>query len=180
MNDFVSKPVQPSELLAAILRVCPDSNKQPLDVQAAVEQAPASAGPVGIVPPAVTTLPALDGALDQPPPIDLAASLERAGDPDFWQVLVDAYFDETAKRIAELQLAAASGDIATFTRAAHTIKGSSAELLAEPLRELAYALEQLGKTGSIEGYEPQLAQLQREFARLRLYIDGQSSQMAVA
>jgi signal transduction histidine kinase/CheY-like chemotaxis protein/HPt (histidine-containing phosphotransfer) domain-containing protein len=172
MNGFVSKPVQQSELLAAIASACGSSGK-PLP---AVEAAAAPEQP------AVAVLPAAAAPGDEAgqPPLDLAGSIERAGDPDFWQVLVGAFFDETTKRLAELSAAAQAGDVPTFTRSAHTIKGSSAELLAEPMRALAYELELLGKSGSLDGYAPLLEALEREFARLRQFLDAHHGQMLAA
>jgi HPt (histidine-containing phosphotransfer) domain-containing protein len=105
-------------------------------------------------------------------PIDIDASIERAGDPDFWQVLLDAYFDETAERIASLCQSYAAGDLTTFIREAHTIKGSSAEILAEPMRQVALELESMGKGGDLTRAAESIARLEQEFDRLRRYVES--------
>jgi CheY-like chemotaxis protein/HPt (histidine-containing phosphotransfer) domain-containing protein len=169
MNDFVTKPVQPAELMGAIQRACQASGK------AVPETLPPATAPAM----SVAAAPAEDDA-GKLPPIDIEASIERAGDPDFWQVLVDAYFDETAKRLADMRSAMEAGDLAVFTRGAHTIKGSSAEIVAEPMRSLAYELELIGKTGDLAGSELLLTKLESEFIKLQGYLDAHRTTLTAA
>ena len=86
--------------------------------------------------------------------IDLQAiEALRALSPDdggeFLRELVAIYLQDTPKRLAELELALASGDAPTFTRAAHTIKGSSSNFGAGRVSKLAQEIELQGKSGNL-------------------------------
>lgn len=64
------------------------------------------------------------------------------GDNDaFLKEIVGIYIEDTPRRLQELRTSLASGDVALFTRAAHTIKGSSANVGAAALSAIAERLE---------------------------------------
>lgn len=69
----------------------------------------------------------------------------RALNPDdgdgFLRDIVGIFLEDTPARIAELRQALAAGDHGKFTRAAHSIKGSSSNLGAKQLRSIAEKLE---------------------------------------
>lgn len=92
----------------------------------------------------------------------------RALSPDdggeFLRELIDVFLKDTPQRLAELDQALASQDAAIFTRAAHTIKGSSSNFGATRLSKLAQEIELLGKAGSLAGSAESCARLKSEFA----------------
>jgi FOG: HPt domain len=98
-------------------------------------------------------------------------------DPDgFLREIVGIFLEDTPARIAELRDTLAAGDQVAFTRAAHSIKGSAANLGANQLRTLSSELEQQSKTAGLAGIEPQIDGLQAAFERARAelgkYISG--------
>lgn len=101
---------------------------------------------------------------------DAIANL-RALSPDdgdaFLKEIVAIFIDDTPKRIAELHACRASGDSATFTRAAHSIKGSSSNLGATELRGLAETLEQKSRQNGLGETDGLLAGLEAAFARVK-------------
>ena len=96
----------------------------------------------------------------------------RALTPDdndeFLREIVGIFLSDTPSRIAELEQSFAAGDNAPFTRAAHSIKGSSANVGAAALREVAEELEQHAKTNGVAGTEPLVVRVKDEFARVKV------------
>jgi signal transduction histidine kinase/DNA-binding response OmpR family regulator/HPt (histidine-containing phosphotransfer) domain-containing protein len=178
MNDYLAKPFKPDDLLKTIRANLNRALLAEWDAAAASPAAPPSP-PAGAeaAPPAPAT-PQPDGA-DDLPPLDIAASLERAGDNDFWHLLLEAFLDDVPKRLETLRMAIAASDLVLAVKEAHTLKGSSAELVAEPLRQLAFNAEQLGKAGRLDELRDFHPQLSAEFVRLRAYLDEQGIETPV-
>jgi len=84
-------------------------------------------------------------------------------DPDFLNSLFSDYFTEGALAIAELRKLALAGDAITFTRVAHTLKGSSLNTGAVRVAEIARALEMKGKEESISKIEAIIEKLENVF-----------------
>ena len=77
----------------------------------------------------------------------------RALDPDnpdaFLAEIINAYLNDTHQRLSDLEQCMAAGDMISFIRAAHTIKGTSANLGALSLRAAAEALEHTTRKDNI-------------------------------
>jgi HPt (histidine-containing phosphotransfer) domain-containing protein len=84
---------------------------------------------------------------------------------EFLREIVSIYVEDTPKRIAELKAALASKDVPAFTRAAHTIKGSSANVGASSVRALAERLEFMSKRDGLGSVGPLIANVEAEFAK---------------
>ena len=70
---------------------------------------------------------------------------------DLLQELVDIYLAEAPALIRAIRAASAEGDAEGLERAAHSLKGSSANMGALRLASKALALEELGRAGRIDG-----------------------------
>jgi HPt (histidine-containing phosphotransfer) domain-containing protein len=104
------------------------------------------------------------------PPIDADAianlrDLNPGDNGEFLREIIGIYIEDTPKRIADLKACLASGDAAAFTRAAHTIKGSSANVGAQALRAVAERLELLSRKEGLGGLAQLVADCEAEFAR---------------
>lgn len=89
-------------------------------------------------------------------------------DPDsFLRDIIGIFLDDTPARIADLRKSLASGDRPEFTRAAHSIKGSSSNLGASRLRAISAELEQRGKSEHIAALAPLVDDLENAFASAR-------------
>jgi len=87
----------------------------------------------------------------------LAALLDSLdGDVDFLKELVDAYLDSTPGLLAAMRQATAAGDAAGLQRAAHTLKSGSANMGALALAALCKQLEDMGRSGSVDGAEARI------------------------
>ncbi len=95
------------------------------------------------------------------------------GDNDvFLMEIIGIYVEDTPVRIKELKQSLAAGELALFTRAAHTIKGSSANLGAIAVASVAEALENKSRTEGLVGLAPLVEQVESEFARASAELRG--------
>jgi HPt (histidine-containing phosphotransfer) domain-containing protein len=83
----------------------------------------------------------------------------------FLKEIVGIYIEDTPKRLQDLKASLASGDVALFTRAAHTIKGSSANVGAVALSRVAERLEALSRNEGLGGVAALVASCETEFGR---------------
>jgi HPt (histidine-containing phosphotransfer) domain-containing protein len=87
-------------------------------------------------------------------PIDATAFANllamTGGEIEFVDELVDTYLDDGAAQVGSLRAAASGGDIETLTRAAHSLKSGSLNVGALELGELCRALEEVGRTGTVD------------------------------
>lgn len=89
-------------------------------------------------------------------------------DGEFLKEIAGIFFDDTPQRIAELDQCQASGDTAKFTRAAHSIKGSSANIGALLLGAAAANLENESKKSPLPSLTPLIDAVKAEYARVEV------------
>lgn len=113
--------------------------------------------------------------MEQPAPIlDLRYLIEvSSGDKKFIADILQDYLRETEMYVAELEAAFASRSLATLLRAAHTIKGASANVGANRVREIASRLESQAQKGSVEGATILIKLLRSEVLRVKDLIERQ-------
>lgn len=105
--------------------------------------------------------------LDQTAIANLRALSPDDGDV-FLREIIGIFIEDTPRRIAELHASRASLDTPAFTRAAHSIKGSSSNLGASELRTVSEQLEHHArKHGIDEACEAMVAELEAAFIRAR-------------
>jgi len=154
-DDYIAKPVDPAQLLSLIDEHCLVHDETEA-VSAKAHRTIYSSSVDGR-----PTPPESSSA-----PLDIAASIARAGDPEFWAELVKAYLEEAPKQLQEIDRALGVGDGEALVRHAHSLKGASAELLAEGMRELAHEIELAGAAHGFTGVPALLGQLAAEYGRL--------------
>jgi HPt (histidine-containing phosphotransfer) domain-containing protein len=87
------------------------------------------------------------------------------GDGDeFLREIIGIFLEDTPQRITELSQSLTALDTGKFTRAAHSIKGSSANLGAAALRAVAEKLEHQSRTEGLGAVAPLVGELKAEFA----------------
>jgi len=85
---------------------------------------------------------------------------------EFLREIVNIYVEDTPKRLADLKACLASGDVKSFTRAAHTIKGSSANVGAQVLKAIGERMELVSRTEGLGSIAPMIADAEAEFAKV--------------
>jgi HPt (histidine-containing phosphotransfer) domain-containing protein len=108
----------------------------------------------------VADLPSID-----PESIASLRELNPGDNGEFLREIVGIYIEDTPKRIAEMKASLASGDVGAFTRAAHTIKGSSANVGAQGLKSIAERLEFVSRKEGLGQVNSLIADCEAEFTR---------------
>jgi HPt (histidine-containing phosphotransfer) domain-containing protein len=95
--------------------------------------------------------------------IDEEALLERvAGDPEFLATMVGIFAADAPTRLDAIRAGLAESDAKGVERAAHSLKGALATMAADAAAASAFRLEQLGRSGSLDGAREILAALERQ------------------
>jgi HPt (histidine-containing phosphotransfer) domain-containing protein len=95
--------------------------------------------------------------------IDAEALLERvAGDADFLATMVDIFVADAPTRLDAIRAGVQQSDPHVVEQAAHSLKGALATMAADTAAAEAFRLEQLGRSGTLEGATELLAALERQ------------------
>jgi signal transduction histidine kinase/DNA-binding response OmpR family regulator len=152
MNDYVSKPISPQALAKALEKWLPR------EAAAAPKQAtgkPEETAPVSVKESKV-------------PVFDKAGMMVRLmDDEDLARTVVRVFLEDIPKQIEVLKGYLKAGDAASAERQAHSIKGASANVGGEALREVAFEMEKAAKAGDLESITARLPELKIQFARLK-------------
>jgi signal transduction histidine kinase/ligand-binding sensor domain-containing protein/CheY-like chemotaxis protein/HPt (histidine-containing phosphotransfer) domain-containing protein len=153
MDAYLTKPVDRSALAATLARFLA-AGRPAAAATVAEARAPAA--------------PSADAAVaDSASPVDLRGLLAITdGDADFEAELVQLFIDSGDKALGEIRTALAARDLGAVRRAAHFLKGSSANLRAQPASRAAERLESAAREGDEAALEALEAELRRETARL--------------
>jgi HPt (histidine-containing phosphotransfer) domain-containing protein len=135
MDDYLSKPVKPAQMLEMLQRYCGSVAAEPV-AETIAPPAPA--------PPAVVE----DGI----PVYAKADLLERLGGAEaLIPRFMGLFLKGVEPNMAALEEAIAEGNPDKVRTSSHAIKGSSANIGAMQMRETAAAIEAAAKTGDITG-----------------------------
>jgi len=104
-------------------------------------------------------------------PMDLDHVLgEIGGDETFLRELLDEFVDNARTQLATIHQAVGLRTAEIVAREAHAIKGGAANLTAAPLATAAWMLEDLVRSGSLDGADAILTRLEEELARLEHFV----------
>ena len=98
--------------------------------------------------------------------IENLRSLNPGDNDEFLREIAAIFSEDTPLRIAGLDQSLASGDPPRFTRAAHSIKGSSVNWGALALRDVEEKLEYLARTPGMANAASLVAEIKVEFDRV--------------
>ena len=76
-------------------------------------------------------------------------------------------------QIGALRQAISDNDADLVMKEAHSIKGGAANLTADDLSKVAFELENIGKSGTVQASTGILERLEKEFYRLDAFAKGQ-------
>ena len=143
MDDYLAKPVNPTDLAAALGRLSHDDQT------------------MTIPDPPVLAPPASDAE------IDLTAALNYAGgDRELLGQLLAMFAQEAPVRMNAIRRAIYSGDASVMMREAHTLKASLKLFGAITAATAAEELETIGRRGELNGAREMAATLDRELDRI--------------
>jgi len=87
--------------------------------------------------------------------------------PAFLVELIDVFLKDSPGLINEMRSGLAAGEIESVRRAAHSLKSNSASFGANRLAAVSRELEMIVKSGSLEGAESKLSEVEAEYVKLR-------------
>ncbi|MGA2015936.1 MAG: Hpt domain-containing protein [Opitutaceae bacterium] len=106
-----------------------------------------------------------DPNIIDPEAIATLKELNPDDDGAFLKEIVGIYLEDTPKRLQDLKESLASGNVVLFTRTAHTIKGSSANVGAVVLAGVAERLETLSRKEGLGGVAALVAECEQQYGR---------------
>jgi HPt (histidine-containing phosphotransfer) domain-containing protein len=177
MDDFLSKPFQRSELVAALRRNLRVAALRPVwapTTESVTSLVPIRAWMLATVPvvapqPVVARQPAALAAavLASAPAADILdrrvldriRAIQRPGQPDLVARVLQMYLERSPAQIRAIAAAADAADAAGLARAAHDLKGGSGNLGLVQVVELLARVEQLAREGQLAGIAAMLSEL---------------------
>jgi two-component system, sensor histidine kinase len=145
MDDYLTKPVKPSQMLEILQRYCGTGN-------------------VADQPAVVATVP----VEDEIPIFAREDLLERLGGAEaLIPRFMGLFFKGVEPNMATLEEAIASGDSDKVRTSSHAIKGSSANIGAMQMRETAAGIETTAKTGDISGAPSSFERLKQQLEEFK-------------
>ncbi len=82
--------------------------------------------------------------------------------------ILGIFLEDTPNRLAQLRTSREKGDTATFTRAAHSVKGSSGNVGANELHAVAEKIETHAKHSGLVETDALIAEIEAAFARVEV------------
>jgi len=158
MNDYVGKPVKKEALLGALDKWLFRPRSAPAP---AAEPKPKAKGADA----------AANGKVINPERLEALKEFADDDDGSFIITLFETFFTNVEPRIQQMYDAVVKKDAQKLCREAHGIKGSSSNLGADYVANLAQQLESLGKSGSTEGAQTLVEQLKAEMEKVKEAFD---------
>jgi len=150
MNDYLTKPITPQSLIAALAKWLPEEglpNRKPAGKAIRAWSQPAGQG----------------GA----PVWDRDGMMARLlDDVPLARSIVAGFLDDLPRQVAALRLALEAGDDGAIRRLAHTLKGAAANVGGENVRAIALAIETAAAAGHGQEVDGTLAEMDAAVAQL--------------
>ena len=169
MNGYLSKPIRPEELAAALTATALASARN-AGVAAevtigAVGEAGSAGSPGSDTDPAHHNAAMVKATVLDPAALDRLRSI--AATPDAMTKLVTSFLENGGSLVAQLTNAAATGDLDVLRRQAHTLKSNAATFGASELAEVCGQLESQSRAGSTTNATTLAAKIAQAFASVR-------------
>ena len=156
MDDYVTKPVKPEDIEAALERRFASPSA---DQAAPSPPVSSQTNPVSTAAPPSSEFESVI--------FDRKGFLQRiGGDVDFAKTLAIEFLAQIPLKIDRLQSAAASGDIENAAKLAHAIKGAASNLGGLAVHQSAREIEIAGKAGNQQSVAGLVPLLQKRFEEL--------------
>ncbi|MEZ6319093.1 MAG: response regulator [Phycisphaerales bacterium] len=169
MDDYLTKPIVPGDLVAALVRHGVRGRPDP--------EAPT---PRHATDPGHHPAPAPEPrATASPSSIDAEGALARCGgSPAILGRVFEEYVKSATRHLEELDEHAARAELDELARIAHGLKGASANIGAKRASELASALELAGRSGDAAALDERIESLRAEMAQVIEEVNQARGQLA--
>lgn len=168
MDDYISKPVQIRDLVAALYKSGAGlvsngharSRPQPAQMTATPDAAPSAPAPAEKA-----------EVLHEETLRQLKASLGKRADSKI-QALIDAFYESAERLLGEMRAAWTAEDWETLERSAHSLKSTAATMGAQSLSSLAREVEFAVKEQRLSEVPPRLAAMEVLYPRVHAAIEA--------
>ena len=161
MDDFVAKPVKVEDLEVALFKWIPEERwKKKQTFEEKDLNMGTNTNPINWQEKPIMDVAPLDHTV-----IENLRSLGGEDAPDFFQDVVEQFFEDAPVHIQTIHRAVTERDQKALTVAAHTLKGSARNMGAKPLSEVCLLLEERSREGQIKNIGFLLTRLDAEFSR---------------
>ena len=143
MDDYVSKPIQPKDLSAAI-------NRQLGNMVLPQPEVPPSDGSDG------------KAVFDQKFLLD-----RLDGDEQLFKEIVKTFLDDAPLQVEKLKQALMEENLNQLEKQAHSLKGAAMNIGGNALQAIAFEVELSGKKGDLKRTQELIPRLEKEFTRLQ-------------
>jgi Amt family ammonium transporter len=158
MDSYLSKPFEPQSLREKIEKYARQKSEPSDDVDNASITNPDSLN--------ASSVQCRSNQASAEPPINAEALYERClYDVDFMCSLLAELETMGPNRLADIAKQVEREDCLQASNAAHALKGAAALMGAEPIRRLTSSIEEIGRTGTLEGMPELVAELTTEMQR---------------
>jgi PAS domain S-box-containing protein len=158
MDDYVSKPIDPDQLIEAIQTLLAKSSAA-LPKEPVIEAA------------AITTVTKSTITCDETPPLAIDALLDHCmGNAETISLILNEFEHQAVEDLAAIQSHMESGDCKETARVAHALKGAAAITAANTLSGIAFKMEKMGRAGVLTEKDQLLADLKDEVQRCIDYL----------
>ena len=171
MDGYVTKPIEPLELLMAIRCWLPKELIAQIDAaEEPQKDVETRSGQVQMAAPAIP----------EGPPVDLESLARRCmGNRQLAAKALNKFESSMAQEFSSLVSSVRDGNATSTAAVAHKIKGAAANVSVEEVRRVAGELEKLAKTDEMSQMQDCLAQLDCEMGRFRSYLSTALAELAV-
>jgi signal transduction histidine kinase/HPt (histidine-containing phosphotransfer) domain-containing protein len=152
MDDYLAKPIRPG------------------DVRMMVDKWACQRNAVAATPPSPPPAPA--ATIESPVEMERLTEL-AGGDKDMLRDLVELFYKQTSKQLAQLETAVRANKTEEVRHLAHSCKGASATMGMAPLAAIFFELEKMGRAATLDGAAPRLADAVHEFKRVQDFLAAQ-------
>ena len=166
MDDYISKPLRKKDLLAMVDKW----TKIIKNCQLKIDDRKNETG--NAQPKSTTDLqsPIINSQSKEAATMNFEVAVkEFEGDKEFLMEVIEGFLENVRSQIGTLRKAISDEDAEVVRREAHSIKGGAANLTADNLSGAAFELENIGKSGILEGGFEVLEKLEKEFHHLEAY-----------
>jgi len=153
MNDYITKPIGTETVNTTLEKWLPKTWIDDIETDDSIDNLPVEN---------------FTDNSEKPPLFDTTEVLKRLGDDkELLQTLCSHFLVDILNRIKNLKENLKSKDLKSLTIHAHTIKGASANIGGNLLREIAGKIEEYGSYEDLGALEETIPELETEFYRLK-------------
>ncbi len=156
MNDYIAKPIVLERLIEVLEKWLPEKIQiEKESVTISKKTSPDVEHPTSV-------------SSDILPTFDYKSFMKRVmDDKELARTVLDSFLEDIPKQIKILKDYMSESRVSEAERQAHSIKGASANVGAEQLREVAFQVEKLCKEGNLQEAEKLIQQIEIKFDELK-------------